>query len=119
MGSPIEEHAMMYKAVVQAVLLYRRKIWVVMDTMMTVIEGFHHRIARRIVGMTARKSNGGEWEWASVGAALETTGICPIRDYTRICQATISEYVVGRPIYKFFTSAEKMEGSSRLLIWWY
>ena len=29
------------------------------DEIITVIEGFHHRISRRIAGMTARKGNGG------------------------------------------------------------
>ena len=50
---------MIYNAVVQAVLLYRSKIWVVMDSMVTVLEGFHHRIARLIAGMTAWRFNGG------------------------------------------------------------
>ena len=63
----------MYKAVVQAVRLYGREIWVVLDVMMRVIEGFHHSIAIRIKGMTARKGNGGEWEWDSVDVVLEVT----------------------------------------------
>ena len=36
---------MFYKAVVQAVLSYRIEIWVIMDSMMKVLEGFHCRIA--------------------------------------------------------------------------
>ena len=72
---------MMYKAVVQAVLLYGSEIWVVTDVMMTVLEGFHHMIARWITGMSARKGNVGEWEWALVDAALDTTGIWPLRGY--------------------------------------
>ena len=37
-GAPIKAHAMMYKAVVQAVLLYGCRIWVVKGEMMTVLE---------------------------------------------------------------------------------
>ena len=58
-GVPIKSRVMIYNAVVQAVLLYRSKIWVVMDYMVTVLEGFHHRIARLIAGMTAWRFNGG------------------------------------------------------------
>ena len=47
-GSPIKDREMMYKAVVQAVLLYRRDIWVVTDAITTFLEGFHRRISRRI-----------------------------------------------------------------------
>ena len=41
MGKLIKERTMMYKAVVQAVILYGIEIWVGMDAMMTAIEGFH------------------------------------------------------------------------------
>ena len=40
MWAPLKDRAMMYKSVVQAVLLYRSKIWVATDKMMKVLEGF-------------------------------------------------------------------------------
>ena len=48
---------MMYKTVVQVVLLYGSEIWVVMEATMTVLECFHYSIARRIMGMTARRGD--------------------------------------------------------------
>ena len=80
-GAPIKAQAMIYMAVVQAVLLYGSEIWAFTDAMMMVQEGFHHRISGRIAGMTAKRSNGGEWKWSSVETALEVTGIWPIRGY--------------------------------------
>ena len=118
MGALIKARTMMYKAVVQAVILYGRKIWVATDEMMAVLEVFHNRIAGPISGTTARKSNDREWEWALVDAALEVTGIWPIMEYVRRRQATIVEYASGRPIYEHFTGTERMEGSSRFLWWW-
>ena len=50
------------KAAVQLVLLYRTESWVVTDEMLKVIEGFHHHLARKITGMTAHRTTGGEWE---------------------------------------------------------
>ena len=55
-GVSIKSHAMMYKAVVQAVihvivqavLLYMSEIFVVTDVIMAVLEEFHHRTARQI-----------------------------------------------------------------------
>ena len=41
----------MYNVVVRVVLMYGRKILVVMETMMTVIEVFYDRIVRHIIGM--------------------------------------------------------------------
>ena len=97
-GVPIKYRAVMYKSVVQAVLLYTRKIWVVMDVIVTVLEVFHHRIERRIAGMAARKGCCGEWEWSLVDMVLEVTGSWPIREYVRSQQVTIPYYVAGRAI---------------------
>ena len=59
-GGTTKAREMMYKAVVQAVLLYGSEIWVVTDEMMAVLEGFHHSIGRRIAGMTEQREDIGE-----------------------------------------------------------
>ena len=38
----VQSQAMMYKAVVQTVLMYGSDSWVVMGSMLTTMEGFHH-----------------------------------------------------------------------------
>ena len=58
-GAPIKDRPMMYKAILQAVLLYGSESWVVTDAMMTVLEGFHHMILIRIARMMARMGGGG------------------------------------------------------------
>ena len=86
---------------------------------MTVLEGFHHIIARWIAGMTAWRGDVGEWEWALVDEVLEVTGIWPMREYVRRRQATIVECFIGRKIYEMYTGEERMEASSRFLRWWH
>ena len=44
---------MLYKAIFQSVLLYVIDSWVVAAAMLKLLEGFHHRSFRRIMGMTA------------------------------------------------------------------
>ena len=68
----------MYKAVYQLVLLYVRKIWVVAGDMLKFLEGFHHRAAQRITGMTAKIGARGEWEHPLVVEAMESAGLNPI-----------------------------------------
>ena len=53
---------MMYKAVLQAVLLYGGEKWEVMETMMTVLEKFHHSIEINISGILVQRVDLGEWE---------------------------------------------------------
>ena len=83
-GASIKACERMYKAVVQAVLLCSIKMWLVMDAMIPVIEGFHQSITRGIAGMTGKKGDGREWAWALLDAVLNTTGIWLIREYARI-----------------------------------
>ena len=116
-GEPINSRMMMYKAVFQAVLLYRRKIWVVAGMMMAVFEGFHHRLSRRISGMVERRGDGGEWEWDPVDTELEVTGLCLMREYVQRWQSAIVEYVVGRPIYELCKGVDRMGGSRKFLQW--
>ena len=51
-GLTMQEWSMIYKVEVQTVMLYRSKIWVVTDLMLNVLEGFHHRVYWRIVGIS-------------------------------------------------------------------
>ena len=51
---------MLYKAVVQLVLLYVSESWVVMGPMLKVLEDFYHQVAINITGMTAQPTTGRE-----------------------------------------------------------
>ena len=55
----IKYQGVMYKVVVQEILLYGSEIWVVPDEMVTVLEGFNNRISRRIAVMRAWRTGGG------------------------------------------------------------
>ena len=59
-GESVKSHNIMYKAVVQVVILYESKNLMVTDAIVTVIEGFHVKTARIIAGMSASKGNDGE-----------------------------------------------------------
>ena len=51
-----------YKEVAQTVLLYGSDIWVVILSMLKVLEGFHYWEYRRIMGMLDRNAEEGEWD---------------------------------------------------------
>ena len=84
---------MIYKAVAQSVLLYGSDRWVVTGDMLKVLEGFHHYVERRIIGMMATCRSVRLWEYPLVMAEMEAVGLHPLREYMRIRQATISENV--------------------------
>ena len=53
--------SMLYKAVVQLVLIYGSEGWVVMGAMLKVIEVFHNWLAIIITGMMAQHTTGEYW----------------------------------------------------------
>ena len=54
-GMTVRSMEMFYKEVVYEVLLYRSEIWVITESTMKVLGGFHNRISQRISGkMTHR-----------------------------------------------------------------
>ena len=61
--------------------------------MLNVMEGFHHRTARQITGMTVKRGAGGECYYPLVVEALGSAGIHPIVVYIRVLQANIAEMV--------------------------
>ena len=62
MGETVRSREMMYKAVVQTVLIYGSDSWVVTDVILKVVDGFHHQVAWRITGMSAWQVKEVEWE---------------------------------------------------------
>ena len=61
-GSMVQSSGILYKAVVQTVLLYGSESWGATEAMLKVLEGFHHRESRRIVVMMAWHAEDREWE---------------------------------------------------------
>ena len=106
-----------YKAVVQAVLLYGCETWVISPTMLKMLEGFHHRAARRISGKRPRLVHG-EWIYPPIAEALEIAGLYPIYHYVAVRHNTIAQHIATRPIYQQCTTADIPTGTSRCLRWW-
>ena len=69
-GATVRVRGVMYKATVQLVLLYGSGRWVVTRVMLKVIEGFHHRVAINILGITERYNMSGEWKYTPVAEVL-------------------------------------------------
>ena len=55
----VHARGILYKEVVEMVLLYGCKSWVVTGAILKILEDFHHQSARRIAGMTARCTEDG------------------------------------------------------------
>ena len=68
--------------------------------MLKLLEKFHHLVAIRIEGMTARCMASGEWECPLVSEALETSGIGTMKEYIQRSNDTVVVQATCRPIYE-------------------
>ena len=59
--------------------------------MLKVLTEFHHRVAQRITGMSAKRGAGGEWEYPVVEEVMDSAGIHPIGEYINMRHTTIVE----------------------------
>ena len=59
MGKTVQVQGVLYNSVFQAVLIFRREIWVVTVSMLKLLEVFLNRAARRIFGKTNWHTMGG------------------------------------------------------------
>ena len=61
---------------------------------------------------------GGEWDYPPVVEEMKTAGLHPIGEYIRRRQATISERVACRPMYKLCMEAERTTEAIWMVQWW-
>ena len=74
---------MFYKAIVQSVLLYGVETWVLIKSMMNILKGFHHHVARKLSGFHARPLGGGRWFTYKVADVLDAAGMRPMEEYVQ------------------------------------
>jgi hypothetical protein len=79
-----------YKAVVQAVLLYGCESWVPMPQMEQSLQSFHHKCARYITGQHIRKNADGTWTCPKSSKVLEKANLLPIQAYIEKQRNTIT-----------------------------
>ena len=84
---------MFYKATVQAVLLFGSETWNITASMLSSLEGFHVRAARRMTGMMPEQNPSGDWMYPASGEVLEAAGLFTIDNYVKVCRNTILRFV--------------------------
>ena len=75
---------------------------------MKVLEGFHHQLDQKIVGILYWKVREGVWERSLVAEALEATVMWPLKEFIQRPQTTSTEYITNHPIYELCTGADRI-----------
>ena len=111
---------MFYKAVVQSILLYGCKTWFITSQVLSVLEGFHHRMARCLSGKRPYYlPREDQWAYPPIAEVLEGASLYPIKRYISVRQNTLVENIATRPILDLCRETERLSRSAaRLTLWW-
>ena len=107
-----------YKAVVQAVLLYGAKTWVLSERMRQLLASFHHRCARHIAREPIRQLPDGTWVTPRSSAILEKCGLFTIDHYVKCRKDTVKAFVTQCSIYDICKHSAPMAINANQLVWW-
>jgi hypothetical protein len=100
-----------YKTTVQAVLLYGSETWSLSPSSVKCLEGFHICAAWRMTGNRPKRNVDGSWTYPCSADVLNAAGLKTITHYMEVCQQTVANFIVNRPIYELCSGAVRKRGS--------
>ncbi len=109
----------LYKAVVQAILLYGRKTWNLTASALARLEGFHIHAAYELA-QEHQLSQGANhvWTYPRLADVLEECGMQTIAEYIHKQRDTIAVYVATWPILEACRAGKRQRGSMPRQWWW-
>ena len=99
-----------YAMMVQAVLLFGYKTWVLTPRFEKALKGFHHWSVGRMACMGPKHQRDRTWVYISIGAALEMVGLEETRVYIACHQNTVAHYIATRSIMYLCPVTERNTG---------
>jgi hypothetical protein len=111
--------ATFYKAVVEAILLYGSKTWVLSQTALAHLEGFHICTAYRMAKMHKPKRGPGmTWVYPRSVDVFQECGLKTIEEYIGIRWQMIAVDVATHPILNKCRQGKQKRGAVPCLWWW-
>ena len=87
-----------FKAVVQAVLLFRAETWVVTPRMGKALGGFQTQVVIRLTGRILWRTPDRRWRYTSAAAAREEAGLLTMEKYISRRKNTVAHYISKRSL---------------------
>ena len=108
----------LYKAVAQAVLLFREETWVLTQRLEKSLERFQSRVARRLTRKQPWRRTDGSWDCPPLAEALGEAGLEGIRKSITRRQNTFAQYIAMRPILDLCERATRRPVARVSWKWW-
>ena len=112
-------NGMFFRAMVQAVLLYRSETWYLTPALLARLNGFQIKAGYRMARENRLKRDpDGNWMYPRSEDVLEECGLLKMEAYILRRHNSIAEYVATRPLYHACREGEPLCGTPHRLWWW-
>ena len=108
----------LYVPVVQAVLLFGSDTWVLTPRLGKSLEGFHHRVARRMADMGPKCQWDRTWVYPPIWTALKMVGLEEIGVFIICHHNTVKQYITTHPIMDLCLVEERKLVMHIYRRWW-
>ena len=108
----------LFKAVVQAVLLFGSETWVLSPCMGRTLGGFQHWVVRLLTGKQPWRLTDGRWEYPPLEEAMREAGLEEVTEYITWRQNKVTCYIATRTIMDLCEEAVKRPGTRVSKRWW-
>ena len=117
-GANMKTMGYFYKAIVQAVLLYGSKTWVLSQRMRGMLNSFHNRCARYITRDFITHTPEQGWTFPNMERVLRKASLFDVATYIARRRETLMKYVVDRPIFARCLASQPSVTYINQLVWW-
>ena len=110
-GADSQMTGMFYITMVQAVLIYGSKKWVMSPHIGKMLGGSHHRFACRLTGGQTKRKLDGMWDNPALLEAMEEAGIQELETYVTHHHNTATQFIETSTIMDLCLEAERHPGA--------
>ena len=97
-GASLGVSGILCKTVLQAVLIFGSKTWLVTPRMGRSLGGFQHRVSRWITGRQTKQQSDGSWEYPPLEIDMQEAGLEDMGEYFPKRKNAVAQYILMRPI---------------------
>lgn len=112
--------AKIYRAVIQAVLLYGAESWTVSDANLRKLRAFHHQAVRYMTGDHIWKLKNDEWEYPDHNELREKCGVLRIEEYIEKRRENLRTFLTKerKSLWEEAMKIQPPARDVRKILWW-
>jgi hypothetical protein len=103
---------------IQSILLYGAETWTINKHMVNILNTFHKKCARFIIGKHIKMLEDGTWNYPDSKEILDAAGLLTIEEYIQKRNNTVTAYMKSTNIFKKCINSSPSLRNNMQIVWW-